>query len=186
MGFSEYDKIHVTNGTSFDQIREDAVTDDLISLYEDTTEDNDYTDSPFQYNHIRCDYFKPKISSNVHQHMHNSLSYFHINYRGLLSSWDSFYDLMSQLNNDSFSFDCIGISENDQTLCDTRLSLNGYHNITTRYRDHGPRGGVGLFLKDNFKIRDDSGVFIPHVFRIFICRSYITVYKKINNSWCHM
>ena len=154
------------SGIPFDQIRAGTATHDLISLYEDTTEDNDYNDSPFQYSHIKCDYFEPEEFSDVHQHMHSTLSYFHINCRGLLSNWDSFYDLMCQLNNDSFLFDCIGISENYRTLSDARLSLNGYHDIITRCRDDGPRGGVGLFLKDNinFKIRDDISVFIPHVF----------------------
>jgi len=46
---------------------------------------------------------------------------------------------MCQLNSDSFSFDCIGISENYQTLGDTGLSLNGYHDIITRCRDDGPK-----------------------------------------------
>ena len=91
---------------------------------------------------------------------------FHINCTGLLSNWDSFYDLMCQWNNDSFSFDRIGIRENYQTLGDTRLSLNGYHDSINLSRDDGPRGGVGLFLKDNinFKILEDISVFMPHVF----------------------
>jgi len=156
----------MTKGTAFDRIRADTVTNDLLSLYEHTTEDNDYTDSPFQYSHIRCNYFERKEFSDVHQRMHNSLSYFHLNCRGLLSNWDSFYDVMCQLNNDSFSFDCIGTSENYQTLGDTRLSLNGYHDIIARCRDDGSRGSVGLFLKNNinFKIRDNISVFMPHVF----------------------
>jgi len=51
---------------------------------------------------------------------------------------------MCQLNSNSFSFGCIGISENYQTLDDTRLSLNGYHDIITRCQDDGLRGGVSL------------------------------------------
>ena len=48
----------------------------------------------------------------------------------------------------------------------SRLSLPGYHNLITRRRDDGPRGGVGLFIKQtvNYKIREDLSVFIPHVF----------------------
>ena len=35
----------------------------------------------------------------------------------------------------------------------------------TRCRSDGPRGGVGLFIRDNikYKIREDLGFFIPHV-----------------------
>ena len=50
---------------------------------------------------------------------------------------------------------------------DKRLYLNGYHNIITRCRDDGPKGGVALFIKENinFKLRQDISVFIPHVFK---------------------
>ena len=57
--FNECDKIHVTSGISFDQIRAGIVIHKLISLYEDTTEDNDYNDSPFIYSHIKCKQFEP-------------------------------------------------------------------------------------------------------------------------------
>ena len=49
--------------------------------------------------------------------------------------------------------------------------MQGYHTIIGRNRDDGPRGGVGLFIKDNihFIIREDISVFIPHVIEtIFI------------------
>jgi len=47
-----------------------------------------------------------------------------------------------------------------------RLKLAGYHNLLSSCRDDSPRGGVGIFVKDNinYKIRDDISVFIPHVF----------------------
>jgi len=90
-----------------------------------------------------------------------------------------FFDLMCQLNSNSFSFDCIDISENYQTLGDTRLSLNGYHDIIARCRGDGPRGGVGLVLKDNinFKIRDDISVFITHVFEFYMYKLYRSLKK---------
>ena len=47
-----------------------------------------------------------------------------------------------------------------------RISLPGYQNLIARCREDGPRGGVGLFIKEtsNCKIREDLSVFIPHVF----------------------
>ena len=77
-----------------------------------------------------------------------------------------FSDLLCDLHNDTFAFDLIGISEVYRCEFDSRLTLPGYHDLITRCRDDGSRGGVGLFIKDNinFKIRDDISVFIPHVF----------------------
>jgi len=47
-----------------------------------------------------------------------------------------------------------------------RLKLSGYQELISRCRDDGPRGGVGLFVRDgiNFKIREDICVFLPHIF----------------------
>ena len=47
-----------------------------------------------------------------------------------------------------------------------RLSLPGYHELISRCRDDGPRGGVGLFIRDNinYKIREDISSFVPHTF----------------------
>ena len=75
------------------------------------------------------------------------------------------------MHGDSFSFDLIGISEIYRCCNDSRLSLPGYHDLISRCREDGPRGGVGLFVKDklNYTIRDDISVFIPHVFEsVFI------------------
>ena len=54
---------------------------------------------------------------------------------------------------------------------DARLTLPGYHELITRCRDDGSRGGVGLFIKGDisFNIREDLSTFIPHVFEsVFI------------------
>ena len=47
-----------------------------------------------------------------------------------------------------------------------RISLPGYHKLISRLRDDGPRGGVGICIKENLNyiIREDISVFIPHVF----------------------
>ena len=54
----------------------------------------------------------------------------------------------------------------------SRLSLLGYHNLISRFREDGPKGGVGVcFIKEtpNYIIREAISVFIPHRFEsVFI------------------
>ena len=59
----------------------------------------------------------------------------------------------------------IAIGEIFKHSGDMRLKLPGYHNLLSSCRDDSPRGGVGIFVKDNinYKMRDDISVFIPHV-----------------------
>jgi len=41
-----------------------------------------------------------------------------------------------------------------------------YYNLISRCREDGPRGGVGIFMKEtlNYIIREDNnGVFFPHI-----------------------
>jgi hypothetical protein len=103
--------------------------------------------------------------------MKDPFSFFHLNCRGLSANWESFRNLICTLHGDSFSFDLIGISEIYRCSHDSRLSLPGYHKLISRCREDGPRGGVGLFIKEtlNYIIREDISVFIPHIFEsVFI------------------
>ena len=98
--------------------------------------------------------------------MKETLSFFHLNCRGLSANWESFRDLICNLHGNSFSFDLIGISEIHKCSHDSRLSLPGYHNLISCCRKDDPRGGVGIFMKEtlNYIIREDITVFIPHIF----------------------
>jgi len=71
----------------------------------------------------------------------------------------------SSTSRDSFR-NILAIRETFKCIDDTRLSLPGYHQLMMRYRDDGARGGVGIFIREdiNFKIREDIGVFTPHIF----------------------
>ena len=93
------------------------------------------------------------------------LSFFHLNCRGLSANWESFQNLLCDIHGTSFSFDVIGISEIYKCRDDSRTSLSGYHNLISRCRDEGSRGGVGLFIKSsiNYNIREDISVFIPNI-----------------------
>lgn len=157
----------LTDNVSLDEIMTSDQFD-LVSLYE-LHEDADNTtgnDSPFQFGNGSCAYYEP---DEFHAHtidMKDPLSFFHLNCRGLSANWESFQNLICTLHGDSFSFDVIGISEIYKCCNDSRLCLPGYHDLISRCREDGPRGGVGLFIKDalNYKIREDISVFIPHIF----------------------
>ena len=76
---------------------------------------------------------------------------FYINCRGLSSNWESFRGLLCDTHGDKFAFDFIGVSEVYRCDFDTRLTLPGYHDLTTRVREDGSRGGVGLFIKNEIR-----------------------------------
>ena len=151
---------------SLDQVRTDG-TYDFVSRYEANNEDvGDDFDSPFSSCNVENEYLETDQFCNKMKESQNSISYFHLNCRGLSANWESFKDLIQDLQGDNFSFDFVGISEVFKCDLDGRLKLPGFQNIITRCRESGSRGGVGLFIKDNinFKIRDDLSTFIPHVY----------------------
>ena len=158
---------------SLDEIKT-SNTFDLISRYEsydDEDDTNTVNDSPFQFGNGSCVYYEPDEFHTQVIDAKDPLSFFHVNCRGLSANWESFQNLLCSMHGDSFSFDLIGISEIYRCCNDSRLSLPGYHDLISRCREDGPRGGVGLFVKDklNYTIRDDISVFIPHVFEsVFI------------------
>ena len=85
---------------------------DLISLYEEYDSDDAERDSPFQYSiSTSCDYLEPDVFRTSYELSSTSMSYFHLNCRGLSSNWDSFHDLICELHGETFTFDIIGISE---------------------------------------------------------------------------
>ena len=154
----------------------------LISIY-DNANDNEENNSPFQYNITKCPYYEPSdLQPYVHSNgLRDNVSTFHLNCRGLSANWDSFYELICNLHKETFSFDFIGISEIYKCPNSERLKLTGYHNILIRCREDGPRGGVGLFVREhlNYKLRDDIGVFIPHIFESLFIEIINSVGKNI-------
>jgi len=138
-------------------------------IYELTDDDIDENnDSPFTNLQYDCNYYEPcdaliKLSSFKPDDIS---SYFHINCRSLSANWGRFCELLSEVSNDSFNFDFIGISEIFNCDRDDRLSLSGYHPLISQTRKDDGRGGVGIFIKDHihYSIRHDLSVFIPHVY----------------------
>lgn len=109
--------------------------------------------------------------TNLNLSRESHSSFFHLNCRGLSHNWENFETLLSELHNDVFSFDFVGVSEAYRCDMDTRLTLPGYHPLITRCRLNARGGGVALFIKSEiqYKIRDDLSIFLPHIFEsIFI------------------
>ncbi len=150
----------------------------LISMYEDTDGIED-DDSPFQAVKVDCDYYEPHEFHDMAKQIINPTSYFHLNCRGLSANWDSFYDLMYQLHSDAFSFDYIGISELFRCKDDNRLTLPGYHKLIARCRDDGPRGGVGLFIRDS--INSNCEMTLAYLYlmslKLYLLKSLIQLLK---------
>ena len=137
-------------------------------------------DSPLSNLKNKCSYFEPNEFKTKFKDIGINNSYFHLNCRSLSKNWENFTDLIDDVHSDTFSLDFIGLSEVFSCDRDLRLRLPGYHNLISRTRSDGGRGGVGLFVKDkiNYKIREDLSCFIPHVFEsLFI--------EVISNSKTH-
>jgi len=160
------------NNLRLDHIRGNNKSD-FKEIYEgnDATSE-DGSESPLTQIHEHCEYYEPKEFNIKCDGFQSSTSYFHINTCSLSKKWDPFRELICELQSEKFSFDFIGVSEVFATCNkDSRIHLPGFHDIITRTRSDGVRGGVGLFINENinFKIREDLSIFMPHVFEsIFV------------------
>ena len=155
------------SNTIFEQIRTNSNYDLTALLNEDGDVDDSIQDSPFNNRILQCGYYEPhKFSTEAEMKYTRGTSCFHINCRGLSNNWEGFRHLLCELHSEKFAFDFIGVSEAYRCDGDTRLILPGYHDLISRCRIDGSRGGFGLFIKDNiqYKIRQDLSVFEQHVF----------------------
>ena len=138
---------------------------DLYNNEEETGTDS-MPDSPFR-NNPQCGYYEPQqLAKELIKAHGNRTSCFHINCRGLSNNWERFNELICDLQGDKFAFDYLGLSEVYRCDLDERLRLPGYHDLITRCRTDGNRGGVGLFIKESvqYKIRENLSIFNEHVF----------------------
>ena len=156
---------------SLDQIREDDRYNFETIFDNEDNGSQDEIESPYELFDSKCIYHEPEDFLDLTKDFGSSNSYFHLNCRSLTANWESFKELINNLNNDTFSYDIIGTSEIFNCDKDNRLNLPGYQKLITRTRKSSNRGGVGFFIKENinFKIRENLSVFIPHVYEsVFI------------------
>ena len=171
----------MTGKLDIGQIEENAMLN-LNNIYEADISEKDFTNySPLTFSNSECPYFDPSQFNNFSKNIHSSIACFHLNCRGLSSNWNNFRELIDELRNDTFSFDFIGISEIFKCDLDQRLNLQYYHPLISRHRTDDTRGGVGLFIKQqfNYHIRDDLSVFIPHVMESLFIECETPAKKKI-------
>ena len=76
----------MTEGISLEQIKTGR-NYDLISLYEEYDSDDAERNTPFQYSIApSCDYLEPDVFRTSYELSNTSMSYFHLNCRGLSSN----------------------------------------------------------------------------------------------------
>ena len=103
----------------------------LATIYEaqHNGDDDDLDYSPLSNGRGICGYHEPtelmqylSVTPSFNKYK-KSRSYFHLNCRGLSSTWDKFYNLICDIHTDNFSFDYIGISEVFRCDRDQRIDL---------------------------------------------------------------
>ena len=107
----------------------------FLSVYEENAM-IDEGDSPYKndiYNYDCC-YYDPEDFKEKFRDYSNSSALFHINCRSLSANWESFRSLLSELQDETFNFDYIGLSEVFSCEKDARLNLPGYHKLILRTR----------------------------------------------------
>ncbi len=172
-----------SDNISLNQIEGDGRYD-LKNILESFNDFNEETtpDSPFEHCPVESNYFSVEDFGNLRQDLQNHYSYFHLNCRSLSRNWEKFYELITELHDNTFAFDVIGISEIFNCKRDERLHLTGYHNLISRTREDDVHGGVGLFIKEgiDYNIREDLSVFIPHIYEsLFV--EFPSTSKKVNH-----
>ena len=96
---------------SLDQVMDDERYN-FVSLYESTNPENEKGICwPFYGISSSCNYCDPDQFSDMTTNANNARSYFHLNCRGLSANWESFRELLCELQRDHSCFDYIGISE---------------------------------------------------------------------------
>ncbi len=103
----------------------------LFNVYHDTDGDIDMDDnnSPYQHCKFKCDYHEPNAFHEVYNQYDSETKYdsfFHINCRGISSNWDSFLELLNDMQRNRNLLDFIGISELFNCDNDMRVSLPGH------------------------------------------------------------
>ena len=118
-----------------------------------------------------CEYYSPRqVTDITKQSSNRQLSMFCINCQSLNSHLASFKLLMSNMSNDVFSFDLVGVTEVFQIHEGIDYGMGGYFPLLykTRLREgrENRGGGVGLYMKDHLSYtqREDLSVFINKTF----------------------
>ncbi len=157
----------------FDNINLDHISTNseynLQTLCETDLADDEVADSPYTMINNTCTYYDPKSVKDI---ISDGLTLLCLNAQGLRAHWDSFSNLLYEMNDETHYFDVIGITEL-YSMGTGECTLPGYHPLEfiVRNNSNSSRGGVGIYVKEEYqyKLRKDLSIFIPNVFEsIFI------------------
>ena len=157
----------MTDNVTLSKVRENE-SYNLAQIMENS--DSDFLpDDIFKLSLNPCEYHDPKdiLQINSNKETRNMLSVFGLNVRGLTTNYDGFKNLLSDMTDNKFSFDFIGITEIHTIIDSKNYTLDGYHKPEMNPRPAGDdgKGGVGMYIKSEieYKPRDDISIFIPHI-----------------------
>ncbi len=131
---------------------------DLRVLFENSNYDpieEEQIESPFELCKNTCMYYDPTQVRKLLIDMSSNLSMFCLNCQGLKPHWDSFYNLLQEMGNETCTFDVIGITE-IFSVSKNECNLPGYHPLefTTRHDSNNSRGGIGIYIKKLLPIQN--------------------------------
>lgn len=149
-----------------DQILTEPIYD-LISHYTPNYEEDNNTMVDHHNIHIhKCEYTSTnELSKRMIDN--NRLSILNLNIQSLRAHWGDLNLFLNEFSKTKAHFNIIGLTEVFTIAPGTHFSLDGYHPLLTRTRppENGIRGGVGLFIDEQYIVtpRHDLQTFIPHV-----------------------
>jgi hypothetical protein len=97
------------DNVTLDQVRSNP-KHDFTELYHKTLNLDEINDSPFMNDNL-CNYYDTDDFTQLISYTPISLSFYHLNCRGLACNWDNFNNHLLDMCSDSISFHIIGISE---------------------------------------------------------------------------
>ncbi len=151
----------------------------LATLYHEQGVSNDDIDEQIISINDDCKYYAPEQFANLNTG--NCFTSFCINCQSLTAHWDGLQDLLFNMNTGQQKIDIIGLTEIFRIQDNINYSIEGYHPIICKTRPDSGRGGVAMYVNENFQftIREDLSVFIPHVIETLFVEMSIPNIDKV-------
>jgi len=152
---------------------------DFVSRFQDENDDLIITGNESN----TCHYYDPcEFKEKTKNKPHPKLSLFCINCQSLKANYNSLLNLLTDLQVHKTDFDVLALTEIFRIPDNMKFTIPGYHDLIYNTRDDSDdgRGGVGIFLNDQFEftIRKDLSVFIPHIFESIFVEIKLTSKSK--------
>ena len=128
-----------------------------------------------------CEYYAPKDIANLAQQGVDPFSSLCMNIQSINAHWEGLLELLGNTNTNSFTIDCLGLTEIFRINDFSNYNIEGYHPIVYKTRPDRNRGGIGLYVNAqlSFIPREDLSIFIPHVIESLFIEIQISSNKSI-------